>query len=155
MSDIRSSFYEAINKANTQKPKPRPKKVRPVEKISLEEQVNLILNESYSALIDTSIVINNQPLIDWLWEKTKLDEKEQLRNQKIEKELKLINDLREVARKEWRNRMRMLEFTAFNPSAAAAAASSSAGAGGGRLVITVDPSTNTYVVDDYVDNYLV
>lgn len=155
MSDIRASFYEAINKANTQKPKPKAKKSPLVEKVSIEQQIQNILNESNSAVIKDKVVINNQPLIDWLFEITKLTDKEIDLKEKINEEIRIINELREKARREYRLRNKMLEFTAFNPTAAAAASSSAAGAGGGTIFITVDPTTNTYVVDDYVENYIV
>jgi hypothetical protein len=47
----------------------------------------------------------------------------------------------------------MHEYTAFNPSAAAAASSAAGAGAGGHITISV--TSNTYVVDDYVENYLV
>lgn len=157
MSDIRTSFYEAINKANNQRPKQRQKKTPLVEKISIEQQIQNIINESNHAVIKDTIIINNQPLVDWIYQLTKLTTEEVEMRNKIDKELNLINKLRDEARKKYNRLNRVNEFTAFSPSAAASSSSAGAGAGagGGKIFITVDPSTNTYVVDDYIDNYLV
>jgi hypothetical protein len=70
---------------------------------------------------------------------------------RINQELEILNKLREEARKKYNQFNRIHEFTTFNPSAAAAASSSA----GGHLRISVDPTTNTYVVDGYVEDYLV
>jgi len=152
MSDIRREFYEAINKANNQKPKKIVKKVKLEEHISIEAQIQNILNESNSAVLNCEVIINNQPLIDWLYELTKKDQETIELEKRINQELEILNKLREEARRKYRLFNSMNEFITFNPSAAAAASSA---AGGGKLKINVDPSTNTYVVDDYVDDYLV
>jgi hypothetical protein len=70
----------------------------------------------------------------------------------INQELETINKLRDEARRKYRELNRMNEFTAYNPSAASSAA---AGAGGGGTIfITKDNTTNSYVVDGYVEDYL-
>jgi hypothetical protein len=69
MSNIRREFYDAINKANVQKPKKVIKKFSPKEELTLEKQIQNILNESDSAIIDCRVTINNQPLIDYLYER--------------------------------------------------------------------------------------
>jgi hypothetical protein len=159
MSDIRREFYEAINKANVQKPKKAVKKSIIKESVSIKEQIQNIIGNCDSAIIDCRITINNQPLIDYLYEITKKDEKSLELERKINQELEIINKLRDEARKKYNRFNRMNEFSSFNPSAAAAA-SSAAGAGagaggGGSLRISVDPTTNSYVVDSYVEDYLV
>ena len=161
MSDIRREFYEAINKANVQKPKKAVKKSIIKESVSIKEQIQNIIGNCDSAIIDCRITINNQPLVDYLYEMTKKDEKSLELERKINKELEIINKLRDEARKKYNRFNRMNEFSSFNPSAAAAAASSSAagagagaGGGGGSLRISVDPTTNSYVVDSYVEDYL-
>jgi hypothetical protein len=151
MSNIRKDFYDAINKANVQKPKKVIKKFSPKEELTLEKQIQNIIDNSNSAIIDCTITINNQPLIDYLYEMTKKDEKTMELEARINQELEILNKLREEARKKYNQFNRIHEFTAFNPSAAAAASSSA----GGHLRISVDPTTNTYVVDGYVEDYLV
>lgn len=151
MSNIRKDFYDAINKANVQKPKKVIKKFSPKEELTLEKQIQNIIDNSDSAIIDCTITINNQPLIDYLYEMTKKDEKTMELEARINQELEILNKLREEARKKYNQFNRIHEFTAFNPSAAAAASSSA----GGHLRISVDPTTNTYVVDGYVEDYLV
>lgn len=153
MSNIRKDFYDAINKANVQKPKKVIKKFSPKEELTLEKQIQNILDESDSAILDCKVTINNQPLIDYLYEMTKKDEKTLELEARINQELEILNKLRDEARKKYNQFNRVHEFTAFNPSSAAAA-SSAAGAGG-HLRISVDPTTNTYVVDGYVEDYLV
>ena len=156
MSNIRREFYEAVNKANVQKPKKVIKKFSPKEELTLEKQIQNILNESDSAIIDCRVTINNQPLIDYLYEMTKKDEKTLELEARINQELEILNKLRDETRRNYNQFNRIHEYTAFNPSAASAAASSAAGAGaGGHLIISVDPTTNTYVVDGYVEDYLV
>lgn len=75
-----------------------------------------------------------------------------------------VNIEREIARTNWRNYNKMSEFVSFSPSAAAASSSSSAagagagagGAGGGGGGGTIpNQSINSYVVNDYIDNYFV
>ena len=146
MSDIRREFYEAINKANLQKPKKAVKKSIIKESVSIKEQIQNIIDNSDSAIIDCRITINNQSLIDYLYEMTKKCEKT------LDLESEILNKLRDEARIKYRELNRMNEFTAFNPSAASSAA---AGAGGGRIFITTDNTTNSYVVDSYVEDYLV
>ena len=153
MSNIIKYFYDAINKANVQKPKKVIKKFSPKEELTLEKQIQNIIDNSDSAIIDCTITINNQPLIDYLYEMTKKDEKTIELEARINQELEILNKLREEARKKYNQFNRIHEFTAFNPSAASSNAS--AGSGGGHLRISVDPTTNTYVVDGYVEDYLV
>ena len=152
MSDIRREFYEAINKANLQKPKKAVKKSIIKESVSIKEQIQNIIDNSDSAIIDCRITINNQSLIDYLYEMTKKCEKTLDLGSRISQELEILNKLRDEARIKYRELNRMNEFTAFNPSAASSAA---AGAGGGRIFITTDNTTNSYVVDSYVEDYLV
>jgi hypothetical protein len=152
MSDIRREFYEAINKANNQKPKKIVKKVKLEEHISIEAQIQNILNESNSAVLNCEVIINNQPLIDWLYELTKKDQETIELEKRINQELEILNKLREEARRKYRLFNSMNEFITFNPSAAA---SSAAAGAGGRIYITIDNTTNSYVVDGYVEDYLV
>lgn len=152
MSDIRREFYEAINKANVQKPKKAVKKSIIKESVSIKEQIQNIIDNSDSAIIDCKVTINNQSLIDYLYEMTKKDEKTLELEARINQELEILNKLRDEARRKYRELNRMNEFTAFNPSAASSAAAG-AGSGGGRISIT--NTKNTYVVDDYVEDYLV
>jgi hypothetical protein len=152
MSQIRREFYEAINKANVQKPKQVIKKFKPESKPSIEDQIQNILNESDSAILDCEVTINNQPLIDWLYEVTKKDTKTLELEKRVNQELEIINKLRDEARKKYNKLNRLNEFTAFNPSAAASSAAAGAGAGG-RIRISV--TSNSYVVDDYVESYIV
>jgi type II secretory pathway component GspD/PulD (secretin) len=153
MSNIRREFYDAINKANIQKPKKTIKKFSPKEELTLEKQIQNIIDNSDSAIIDCNVTINNQSLVDYLYEMTKKDTETLELERKVLKELEIINKLRDEARKKYNLLNRMNEFTSFNPSAASSAA---AGAGGGgRLTISVDPTTNSYVVDGYVEDYLV
>lgn len=156
MSDIRRDFYEAINKANIQKPKKVVKKNLIKETVSIKEQIQNIIDNCDSAIIDCTVTINNQPLIDYLYEITKKDEKTLELEAKINQELEILNKLRDEARKKY-NRFNRMNETSFNPSAAAASsAAAGAGAGaGGRLIISLDPTTNSYVVDGYVEDYLV
>ena len=151
MSDIRREFYEAINKANLQKPKKAVKKSIIKESVSIKEQIQNIIDNSDSAIIDCRITINNQSLIDYLYEMTKKCEKTLDLESRISQELEILNKLRDEARIKYRELNRMNEFIAFNPSAASSAA---AGAGGGRIFITTDNTTNSYVVDSYVEDYL-
>ena len=123
MSDIRREFYEAINKANNQKPKKIVKKVKLEERISIETQIQNILNESNSAVLNCEVIINNQPLIDWLYELTKKDQETIELEKRINQELEILNKLREEARRKYRLFNSMNEFITFNPSAAAAASS--------------------------------
>ena len=44
MSNIRREFYEAVNKANVQKPKKVIKKFSPKEELTLEKQIQNILD---------------------------------------------------------------------------------------------------------------
>jgi len=153
MSNIRREFYDAINKANIQKPKKTIKKFSPKEELTLEKQIQNIIDNSDSAIIDCNVTINNQSLVDYLYEMTKKDTETLELERKVLKELEIINKFRDEARKKYNLLNRMNEFTSFNPSAASSAA---AGAGGGgRLTISVDPTTNSYVVDGYVEDYLV
>ena len=152
MSDIRREFYEAINKANLQKPKKAVKKSIIKESVSIKEQIQNIIDNSDSAIIDCRITINNQSLIDYLYEMTKKCEKTLDLESRISQELEILNKLRDEARIKYRELNRMNEFIAFNPSAASSAA---AGAGGGRIFITTDNTTTSYVVDSYVEDYLV
>lgn len=154
MLDIRREFYEAINRSNLQKPKKNIKKFLQKEVLTLEKQIQNIIDNSDSAIIDCSVTINNQSLVDYLYEMTKKDSDALEIERKINEELEIINKLRDEARKKYNRLNRMNEYTSFNPSAAAAASSSAAGAGaGGHIKISV--TSNTYVVDDYVENYLV
>lgn len=157
MSDIRKEFYEAINRSNLQKPKKTIKKFLQKEVLTLEKQIQNIIDNSDSAIIDCSVTINNQSLIDYLYEMTKKDSNALEIERKINEELEIINRLRDEARKKYNRLNRINEFTSFSPSAAASssAAGAGAGSGGGQIFITVDPSTNSYVVDNYIDNYLV
>lgn len=156
MSNIRREFYDAINKTNVQKPKKVIKKFSPKEELTLEKQIQNIIDNSDSAIIDCRVTINNQPLIDYLYEMTKKDEKTLELEARINQELEILNKLRDEARKKYNQFNRIHEYTAFSPSAAAASSAAGAGAGaGGHLIVSVDPSTNTYVVDNYIDNYLV
>jgi phosphomevalonate kinase len=152
MSNIRREFYDAINKANVQKPKKTIKKFSPKVELTLEKQIQNILNESDSAILDCKVTINNQSLIDYLYEMTKKDTETIELEKMINQELETINKLRDEARRKYRELNRMNEFTAYNPSAAS---SSAAGAGGGGTIfITKDNTTNSYVVDGYVEDYL-
>ena len=151
MSQIREEFYEAINKTNVQKPKEVIKKFRPESKPSVEEQIQNILNESELAILDCEVIVNNQPLIDWLYEVTKKDNKTLELEKRVNQELEIINRLRDEARQKYNRLNRINEFTSFNPSAAASSAA--AGSGGGSIRINV--TSNSYVVDGYVDNYIV
>jgi hypothetical protein len=155
MSNIRREFYDAINKANVQKPKKVIKKFSPKEELTLEKQIQNILNESDSAIIDCRVTINNQPLIDYLYEMTKKDEKTLELEARINQELEILNKLRDEARRKYNQFNRIHEYTAFSPSAAAAASSAAGAGAGGHLIISVDPTTNSYVVDGYVEDYLV
>jgi hypothetical protein len=152
MSNIRKEFYDAINKSNVQKPKKTIKKFSPKKEFNLEDQIANILENSDSAILDCQIIINNQPLIDYLYEMTKKDTETIELETMINKELETINKLRDEARRKYNLLNRMNEFTSFNPSAASSAA---AGAGGGGTIfITKDNTTNSYVVDGYVEDYL-
>jgi hypothetical protein len=160
MSDIRKEFYEAINKSNLQKPKKTIKKFAVRESISVEDQIKNILNESELAIIKDEVIINNQPLVDYLYNLTKKDEETLELEKRINQELEILNKLRDEARSKYNRFNRMNEVSTINTSAAAAS-SSAAGAGagsgaggGGRIIIKTDPSTNSYVVDNYIDNYL-
>lgn len=157
MSEIRKEFYEAINRANLQKPKKTIKKFSVKESISVEEQIKNILNESELAIIKDEVIINNQPLVEYLFNLTKKDEETLELEKRINQELEILNKLRDEARAKYNRLNRMNEFTSFSPSAAASssAAGAGAGSGGGQIIITTDPSTNSYVVDNYIDNYLV
>lgn len=155
MSDIRKEFYEAINRSNLQKPKKTIKKFLQKEVLTLEKQIQNIIDNSDSAIIDCSVTINNQSLIDYLYEMTKKDSNALEIERKINEELEIINRLRDEARKKYNRLNRMNEYTSFSPSAAASSSAAGAGSGGGQIFITVDPSTNSYVVDNYIDNYLV
>jgi hypothetical protein len=155
MSDIRKEFYEAINRSNLQKPKKTIKKFLQKEVLTLEKQIQNIIDNSDSAIIDCSVTINNQSLIDYLYEMTKKDSNALEIERKINEELEIINRLRDEARKKYNRLSRMNEYTSFSPSAAASSSAAGAGSGGGQIFITVDPSTNSYVVDNYIDNYLV
>ena len=120
----------------------------------MEKQIQNIIDNSDSAIIDCSVTINNQSLVDYLYEMTKKDSDALEIERRINEELEIINKLRDEARKKYNRLNRMNEYTSFNPSAAAAASSAAAGAGaGGHIKISV--TSNTYVVDDYVENYLV
>jgi hypothetical protein len=151
MSDIRKEFYEAINKANVQKPKKAVKKSIIKESVSIKEQIQNIIDNSDSTIIDCRVTINNQSLIDYLYEMTKKDEKTLELEARINQELEILNKLRDEARRKYRELNRMNEFTSFNTSSSSAA---SGGAGGGRISITKDNTTNSYVVDGYVEDYL-
>jgi hypothetical protein len=156
MLDIRREFYEAINRSNLQKPKKNIKKFLQKEVLTLEKQIQNIIDNSDSTIIDCSVTINNQSLVDYLYEMTKKDSDALEIERRINEELEIINKLRDEARKKYNRLNRMNEYTSFNPSAAAAASSAAAGAGagaGGHIKISV--TSNTYVVDDYVENYLV
>ena len=148
MSDIRKEFYESINKANSEKPKKAPRKERVVEKVSIEEQIRMILNESQLAASKIEVVVNNEPLIDYLYGMTKKSDEQLAVEKKINEEVEKINKLREEARKKWNLLNKKNEAVNFTPS------SSSSAAGGGRISISVDTTSNSYVVDDYVENYL-
>jgi len=152
MSEIRREFYDAINKANVQKPKKVVKKFTQKEELTLEKQIQNILENSESAILDCQIIVNNQPLIDWLYEVTKKDDNTIALEKRINQELEIINTLRDEARKKYNLFNRMNEFTSFQPNSASSAA---AGSGGGTIWITTNNTTNTYVVDDYVEDYLV
>jgi hypothetical protein len=151
MPDIRKEFYEAINKANVQKPKKAVKKSIIKESVSIKEQIQNIIDNSDSTIIDCRVTINNQSLIDYLYEMTKKDEKTLELEARINQELEILNKLRDEARRKYRELNRMNEFTSFNTSSSSAA---SGGAGGGRISITKDNTTNSYVVDGYVEDYL-
>ena len=101
MSDIRREFYEAINKANLQKPKKAVKKSIIKESVSIKEQIQNIIDNSDSAIIDCRITINNQSLIDYLYEMTKKDSNALEIERKINEELEIINRLRDEARKKY------------------------------------------------------
>jgi hypothetical protein len=154
MSNIRREFYDAINKANVQKPKKNIKKFLLKEEFNLESQIANILETSDSAVLDCQVVINNQSLIDYLYEITKKDEETLELEKIINHELEILNKLRDEARRKYRELNKMNEFTSFTPSAAASSAAAGAGAGG-RIYITIDNTTNSYVVDGYVEDYLV
>lgn len=159
MSSIRKDFYDAINKTNVQKPKKSIKKYKPKEELTLENQIKNIIDNSDSAIINYSVTINNQSLVDYLYEMTKKDTETLEIERRVLEEIEIINKLRDEARKKYNLLNKMNELNSLNTSSAAssaaAGAGAGAGAGGGRIRISVDPSTNTYVVDDYVDNYLV
>jgi galactokinase/mevalonate kinase-like predicted kinase len=106
------------------------------------------------------VIINNQPLVDYLYNLTIKDEETLELEKRINQELEILNKLRDEARSKYNRFNRMNEVSTINTSAAAAS-SSAAGAGagsgaggGGRIIIKTDPSTNSYVVDNYIDNYL-
>ena len=149
MSDIRREFYDAINRANNTPTKKTPVKKPILEKVSVEEQIQQIINESKLAVTKIEITVNNQSLVDYLYEMTKKSQDQLELERKINEEIETINKLREEARKKYNRFNRINEFSSFNPSS-----SSSVGSGGGRLIISVDSTTNSYVVDDYVENYL-
>ena len=153
MLDIRREFYEAINRSNLQKPKKNIKKFLQKEVLTLEKQIQNIIDNSDSAIIDCSVTINNQSLVDYLYEMTKKDSDALEIERRINEELEIINKLRDEARKKYNRLNRMNEYTSFNPSAAAAASSAAGAGAGGHIKISV--TSNTYVVDDYVENYLV
>ena len=102
MSDIRREFYEAINKANLQKPKKAVKKSIIKESVSIKEQIQNIIDNSDSAIIDCRITINNQSLIDYLYEMTKKCEKTLDLESRISQELEILNKLRDEARIKYR-----------------------------------------------------
>lgn len=145
MSEIRASFYEAINKANTQKPKVnKVRKFSYNEAPSIEEQIKSVINES--AVIAEPEPIDNTTVVEWMYNSTKgmLTEAE-LRELKTIEE---INKLRAEARKDY-NLLNRMNERAFLPSSAA---SSAAGSGGGKVQ---DDTENTYVENGYVQNYVV
>lgn len=154
MSNIRREFYDAINKANVQKPKKVIKKFSVKKEFNLESQIANILENSDSAILDCQVIINNQPLIDYLYEMTKKDTETLELEKMINQELETINKLRDEARRKYNLLNRMNEFTAFNPSAASSAAAGAGAGGGGTIFITRDNTTNSYVVDGYVEDYL-
>ena len=154
MSNIRREFYDAINKANVQKPKKNIKKFSLKEEFNLESQIASILETSDSAVLDCQVVINNQSLIDYLYEMTKKDEETLELEKIINHELEILNKLRDEARRKYREFNKMNEFTSFNPSAASSAAAGAGAGGGGTIFITIDNTTNSYVVDGYVEDYL-
>ena len=160
MSDIRREFYDAVNESN----KPKAKKIvsKPVEKkiTPIEEQIAKIIAESNSAIIDMTVTVDNMPLVEWLYEMTKRDQEELDIEKIVNEELEKINKLREEARREYRQRNKMLEAiapasaAAASSSAAAGAAGAGAGAGAGGSSIIIRLTRNGYVVDDYVEDYL-
>jgi hypothetical protein len=130
MSDIRSSFYQAINKANDYKPKPKKGKQPIEEKLSIDELILKTINEVESAIsFEENIVINNEKIIEYIFNKVKDDNTLQ-RNKEIDK----INKERDIRRREWVKKMRELEIIerASTVSSSSAAAGAGAGAGGGR-----------------------
>lgn len=149
MSDIRREFYDAINRANNTPTKKTTVKKPILEKVSIEEKIQQIINESKLAVTKIEITVNNQSLVDYLYEMTKKSQDQLELEKKINEEIETINKLRDEARKKYNRLNRMNELSSFNPSSP-----SSVGAGGGRLIIRVDSTTNSYVVDDYVENYL-
>lgn len=146
MTDLRMEFYKAINKANTQKPKQVVKKFSSVkETVSYEDQIKNALKESSCVSVEEKQT-DNQSLVDWLYNQTKKLEGYIPKNELTEEEIKL-NEIRAKARAEYRNMMRMMERVA---PVSAASAAAGAGAGGRGAV---NPSTNQYVEDEYIDNY--
>jgi hypothetical protein len=128
MSDIRSSFYQAINKANDYKPKPKPKKVKqPIEeKLSIDELILKTINEVESAIsFEENIVINNEKIIEYIFNKVKDDNTLQ-RNKEIDE----INKERDIRRREWVKKMRELEIIERAPTVSSSSAAAGAGAGG-------------------------
>ena len=148
MSEIRSSFYEAINKANTQKPKVnKVRKFSYNEAPSIEEQIKSVINES--AIIAEPEPVDNTTVVEWMFNSTKgmMTESELKELETIEE----INRLRIEARKEY-NRLNRMNERAFLPTSSSTAAAG-AGAGGSRR--TEDDTENTYVENGYVQNYVV
>ena len=68
MSDIRSSFYQAINKANSYKPKTKKTKQIIEEKVSIDDLIQKTINEVESAIsFEQDIVINNDKIYWIIW----------------------------------------------------------------------------------------
>ena len=148
---MRTSFYEAINKANNQKPKVnKVRKFTIEDKPSIEEQIQQIMHES--AIINDTKIINNSDLVNWLYDATKKSEKQIQLEKKLLEEEKELNKLRDEARKKY-NDFNRLHERAFLPSSSSNAAAGAGAGGGGRLI--QDDTENTYVVNGYVQNYVV
>lgn len=148
MSEIRTSFYEAINKANVHKPKVNKiKKFSFSETPSIEDQIKSVMNES--AVISEPEPVDNMAVVEWMNSLTKKDETTWEAEKRAQSEEKTINELREKARKEYNL------FNRMNERIFLSSASSAAGAGAGGTRRTEDDTENTYVESGYVQNYVV
>jgi hypothetical protein len=141
--DLRTEFYTSINKPTRKEENPK-KKSSWENPLSFEEQI-LLASKGESALIKEELTFDNSQQVEMM---LKLSEKEKNKNNAIEKEIDEINQLRAEARKKYLKDFAQLEKIHL-------LSSSSTAAGGGSGGRRIDPSMNSYVVDGYIDDYVV